>query len=51
VVSKVGLTNTYVLIRRKGEICTVKPVLIGHLWDKKKWPHKTGGLLKEVQFV
>ena len=28
----------------------VKPVLRGHLWDKK-WPYKTGGLLKEVQFI
>jgi hypothetical protein len=31
---------------------TVKPVLRGHLWDKeKKWPYKTGDLLKEVQFT
>jgi len=26
----------------------VKPVLGGHLWDKKKWPYKTGDLIKEV---
>jgi hypothetical protein len=32
-------------------IYTVKPVLRGHLWDEKKWPHKTGDLLKEVQFI
>ena len=29
----------------------VKPVLRGHLWDKKKRPFKTGDLLKEVQFT
>ena len=29
---------------------TVKPVLSGHAQDKEKWPHKTGDLLKEVQF-
>ena len=29
---------------------TVKPVLRGHLQDKRKWPYKTGDLLKEVQF-
>jgi hypothetical protein len=29
-------------------ITTVKPVLRGHLWYKKKWPYKTGDLLKEV---
>jgi hypothetical protein len=27
---------------------TVKPVLRGHLWDKKKWSYKTGDLFKEV---
>jgi hypothetical protein len=27
---------------------TVKPVLRGHLWDKKKWPYKTGDFLKNV---
>ena len=32
-------------------IDTVKPVLRGHLGAKKKWPYKTGDLLKEVQFV
>ena len=21
------------------------------IWDKKKWPYKTGDLLKEVQFI
>jgi hypothetical protein len=26
---------------------TVKPVLRGHLWEKKKWPYKTGDLLKK----
>jgi hypothetical protein len=30
---------------------TIKPVLRGHLWEKKKWPYKTGDLLKEVQFI
>jgi hypothetical protein len=30
---------------------TVKPVLRGHLWDKEKYPFKTGDLLKEVQFI
>jgi len=30
---------------------TVKVVLKGHLWDKKKWSYKTGDLLKEVQFI
>jgi hypothetical protein len=30
---------------------TVKPVLKGHIWDKEKWPYKTGDLLKEVQFI
>ena len=29
----------------------VKPVLRGHLWDTKKWPYKSGDLLKEVQFI
>jgi hypothetical protein len=29
----------------------VKPVLRGHLWDKKRWPYKTGDLLKEVQII
>ena len=38
---------------KKGFVCevrynTVKPVLRGHLWDKKKWPYNTGDLLKEV---
>ena len=27
---------------------TVKPVSRGHLWDKKKWPYKTGDFLKNV---
>ena len=27
---------------------TVKPVLRGHLWDKEKWPYKTGDLLKDA---
>jgi hypothetical protein len=30
---------------------TVKPVLRGHLWKKKKWSSKTGDHLKEVQFI
>ena len=30
---------------------TVKPVLRGHLWNKEKWPYKTGDLLKEVKFI
>jgi hypothetical protein len=30
---------------------TVKPVLRGHLEDKKKWPYKTGDILLEVQFI
>jgi hypothetical protein len=25
---------------------TVKSVLRGHLWDKKKWPYKTVDLLR-----
>ena len=29
-------------------IYTVKPVLRGHLWDKEKWPYKTGDLLKDA---
>ena len=29
---------------------TVKPVLRGHLWVKK-WPFKTGDLLREVKFI
>jgi hypothetical protein len=29
----------------------VKPVLKGHFGTKKKWPYKTGDLLKEVQFI
>ena len=32
-------------------IVTVKPVLRGHIWDKEKWPYKTGDLLKEVKFT
>ena len=32
-------------------INTVKSVLRGHLWDKEKWPDKTGGLLKQVKFI
>jgi len=32
-------------------MCTVKPVLRGHSWTKKKWPYKTGDLLKEIQFI
>ena len=32
--------------------CRVKPVLRGHdLGSKKRWPYKTGDLLKEVQFI
>ena len=30
---------------------TVNPVLRGHLWAKKKWPYKTGALLKKVEFI
>ena len=30
---------------------TVKPVSRGHLRDKKKWPYKTGYLLKDVQLI
>ena len=30
---------------------TVKPVLVGHLWEEKGWPYKTGDLLKEVQLI
>jgi hypothetical protein len=26
----------------------VKPVLRGHLWNKEKWPYKTGDLLNEI---
>jgi len=33
------------------QLITVKPVLRGHLWDKKKWSFKTGNLLKEDQFI
>jgi hypothetical protein len=29
---------------------TVKPVLRGHLWVKR-WPFKTGDLLREVKFI
>ena len=29
----------------------VKPVLIYHLWDKQKWPFKTGDPLKEAQLI
>jgi hypothetical protein len=32
-------------------IHTFKPVLRGHLRGKKKWPFKTGDLLKEVQLI
>ena len=32
-------------------LITVKPVLRGHLWDKKKGSFMTGDLLKEVQFI
>ena len=28
-----------------------KPILRGHLGINKTWPYKTGGLLKEVQFI
>ena len=31
--------------------CTVKPVLRGHPWAKKKWYFKIGDLLKEVQLI
>jgi hypothetical protein len=30
---------------------TAKPVLGGHPGTKKKWPFKTGDLVKEVQFI
>ena len=30
---------------------TVKPVLRGDIWRKKKWLYKTGDLLKEVHFI
>ena len=30
---------------------TVKPVLRGLFREKKKWPYKTGDLLKGVQFI
>ena len=36
------------LTSRKDSGNTVKPVLRGHLWDKKKWPYKTEDLLKKV---
>jgi hypothetical protein len=26
----------------------VKPVLRGRLWNKEKWPYKTGDLLNEI---
>jgi len=32
-------------------VCTVKSVLKGTFGTKKKWPYKTGDLLKEVQFI
>jgi hypothetical protein len=32
-------------------IYTVKPVKRGDLWDKQKWPYKTGDLLREVNFI
>jgi hypothetical protein len=32
-------------------VYTVKPILRGHLWNKEKWPYKTGDPLKEVQFI
>ena len=30
---------------------TVKSILRGHLSDKKRWHHKTGDFLKEVQVI
>jgi hypothetical protein len=27
---------------------TVKPVLKGHLWEGKKWPYKTGELIRQI---
>ena len=41
------------LLNSPGISCyTVKHVFRGrHLWDKKKWPYKTGGILKEVQIM
>ena len=32
-------------------IHVVKPVLRGHLWDKDKWPYKTGDVSKEIQYI
>ena len=32
-------------------VCTVQPVLRGHILDKEKVAYKTGDLLKEVQFI
>jgi len=31
-----------------GDVYTVKPVLRGHLWTKKRWPDKAGDLLKRI---
>jgi hypothetical protein len=30
---------------------TVKLVLRDYIWDKEKWPYKTGDFLKEGQFI
>ena len=41
-------SNNYFSIQEEN---TVKLVLRGHIWDKKKWSYKTGDLLKEVHFI
>ena len=46
-----GFYSYFVLVYIVTFDSTVKPVLRGHLWDKTKWPYKTGGLSKEVQFI
>ena len=40
-----------ITLRLQNQMYIGKPVLRGHLWDKEKWPYKTGDLLKDVQFM
>ena len=43
-------TDNYAFTNIHRKVSTVKPILRGHHWEKKK-PCKTGDLLKEVQFI
>jgi hypothetical protein len=49
------ISYNYIAILTELYMCiitiTVKPVLRGHHWNKKKWLYKTGDLLREVQFI